>query len=65
MHTNPKDDRTRVDHILLEQFLGKGYKCEEVCEKDATIFVITHQKKYSDGSTLVLNETYKELFGTN
>lgn len=61
MQTNPKENRTRVDDILLEQFLRKGYKCEEIFEEDATLFVITHEKKNTDVITPVMNETYKNL----
>ncbi|HWI93490.1 MAG TPA: hypothetical protein VNT20_19555 [Flavisolibacter sp.] len=65
MHTNPKENRTRVDHILLEEFHRKGYKCEEIKEEDATIFIITHQKKATDSITQLINETYKELHKAN
>jgi hypothetical protein len=50
---------------LLEQFRRKGYKCEEIKEKDATIFIITHEKKNADVITQVMNEKYKDLFRTN
>jgi len=65
MYTNPKENRTRVDHILLEQFLRKGYKCEEIFEKDATIFVITHEKKTTDVISQLMSETYKEILRAN
>jgi len=65
MHTDPKKNRTQVDHILLEQFRRKGYKCEEIEENDATIFVIKHEKKNTDIITQITNETYKDLFKTN
>lgn len=65
MHTNPKENRTRIDHILLEQFHRKGYKCEEIMEADATVFIITHQRKISETITQLMNETYKELRKAN
>ena len=66
MYANPKEDRTRVDHILLEQFRRKGYKCEEVCKEDATIFIISHEKKtVTDPITQAASETYKGLHRNN
>ena len=65
MHTNPKENRILVDRILLEEFHRKGYKCEEVKEEDATIFIITHQKKGADTITKLISETYKELRKAN
>jgi hypothetical protein len=65
MPTNPKENRTRVDQILLEQFLRKGYKCEEIREEEATTFIITHEKKNTDIITQVMNETYKDLLRVN
>jgi hypothetical protein len=44
MHTDPKKNRTQVDHILLDQFRRKGYKCKEVKQQDATILIFTHEK---------------------
>jgi hypothetical protein len=65
MHTDPKKNRTQIDHILLEQFRRKGYKCEEVEEQNATIFIFTHEKKNTDIVTHVISETYKGLFKAN
>ena len=65
MYTNPKENRTQVDHILLEQFRRKGYKCEEVLEEGATVFIIKHEKKHSDIVVQVMNESYKDLLKTN
>lgn len=65
MHTNPNENRTRVDRILLEQFLRKGYKCEEVHEDDATVFIITHEKKSADVITMAVHQTYKEILKAN
>jgi hypothetical protein len=65
MYTNPKENRTQVDHILLEQFRRKGYKCEEICEENATTFVITHEKKSTEIISQVVNETYKDLLRNN
>lgn len=65
MHTNPKENRTRLDQILLEQFLCKGYKCEEIREEDATVFIITHEKKNSDVITQAMNDTYKDFLRAN
>jgi hypothetical protein len=65
MNTNPKKDRTQVDCILLEQFRRKGYVCEEIQEQDATIFIITHEKKNTDMITQVMGENYKDLLRTN
>jgi len=65
MYTNPKENRTHVDHILLEQFRRKGYKCQEVCEQNATVFIITHEKKQSDVIAQTMTESYKDFFKTN
>lgn len=65
MHANPKENRTRLDHILLEQFLRKGYKCKEILEDEATIFIIAHEKRTSEVITQVMNESYKELRKAN
>ena len=65
MHTNPKKDRIQVDHILIDQFCRKGYKCEEVQEQDSTVFIIKHEKKNTDVITQVMNETYKDLLRAN
>ena len=65
MYTNPKENRTQVDQILLEQFRRKGYKCEEILQEDATIFIIKHEKKHSDLITQVVNDSYKDLLRTN
>jgi hypothetical protein len=61
MHADSKKDRTHIDYILLEQFRRKGYKCEEVEEQDATIFIITHEKKNASMVAQVASETYKSL----
>lgn len=65
MYTNPKENRTPIDHILLEQFRRKGYKCEEVCEENATIFIIKHEKKHSEVIVTTMTDGYKDLFKTN
>lgn len=65
MHANPKENRTRLDHILLEQFLRKGYKCKEILKDEATIFIITHERKTSEVITQLVNESYKELRKAN
>ena len=65
MITNPKENRTQVDQILLEQFRRKGYKCEEILQDDATIFIIKHEKKHHDIITQVMNDSYKDLLRTN
>lgn len=65
MQTDPKKNRTQVDHILLEQFRRKGYKCEEVEQQEATLFIITHEKKITDFTTQAVSETYKGLFKAN
>lgn len=64
MHINPKESLTRVDHILLDQFLRKGYKYEEIHKDDATVFVITYDRG-NDTITGTINETYKELLRAN
>lgn len=64
MHTNPKENHTRADHILLEQFRRKGYKCEEVSEDNAIIFIIRHEKK-TEVITRLINETCKDLLKNN
>lgn len=65
MPANPKENRTRIDHILVEQFLRKGYRCEEICEENSTIFVITHEKKNTDTISQSANEMYKDLARKN
>lgn len=65
MPTNPKENRTRIDHILIEQFLRKGYKCEEICEESSTIFIITHEKRNTDTTSQATNEMYKDLVRKN
>ena len=59
MYTDPKKNRTHIDHILLEQFRRKGYKCEEVLQHDATIFIIRHGKKATDSITQAMSESFK------
>lgn len=59
MPTNPEENRTRMDHILVEQFLRKGYKCEEICEESSTIFIITHEKKNTDTISQAADEINK------
>jgi hypothetical protein len=65
MFTNPKENRTHSSFILIEQFRRKGYRCEEVKEEKATIFIITHEKKGIDSFTQVVTETYKDLLKAN
>jgi hypothetical protein len=65
MYSNPKENRTQVDRILLEEFRRKGYKCEEILQDDATVFIIKHGKKHSDFITQVVNDSYKDLLRTN
>lgn len=65
MYTNPKENRTRIDHILLEEFRRKGYKCEEIREQDATIFIITHEKKNTEVITQIMTKAYKDFSGAN
>jgi hypothetical protein len=64
MYTNPKENRTRTESVLLEQFRKKGYQCKEIKEQDATTFIIRHEKKNTDVSQLV-SETYKDLLKKN
>ena len=47
MYANPNENQTAC--ILGEQFRRKGYNCEEVRQKDATILIVTHEKKISYG----------------
>jgi hypothetical protein len=63
MYTDPKQNLIQVDHILIEQFRRKGYKCEEIKEQNATIIIISHERKNAD--TPPLNETYKDLLKAN
>ncbi len=65
MHTNPKENRTCVDHVLIEQFLRKGYRCEEIQEQNATVFIITHEKRTTDLAIQTVNETYKDVLRSN
>jgi hypothetical protein len=61
MCTNPKKNQIDANPVLIEQFRRKGYKCEEVKEKDATVFIITHEKKNTELITHVMNDAYKNL----
>lgn len=65
MFANPKENRIHVDHILLEQFRRKGYKCEEIQEQRSTIFIITHERKNTDTINQAVNDSYKGLLKTN
>ena len=65
MCTDPKENRTQVDSILLDEFRRKGYTCEEIEQQDATIFIITDEKKSTDIIPQAINETYKGFFKTN
>ena len=65
MNTNPKKNRTCIDHVLIEQFLRKGYRCEKVEEQNATVFIITHEKRNADLVIQTVNETYKDLLRSN
>ena len=65
MFTNPKKDRTQPDHILLEQFRRKGYRCDEVEENGTITFIIKHEKKINEVITQVMNDTYKDLLKAN
>lgn len=65
MPTNPKENRTRMDHILVEQFLRKGYKCDEICEESSTVFVITYERKNTDTMSQAADEMYKDLVSKN
>lgn len=49
MYANPNENRTYTACILGEQFRRKGYNCEEVRQKDATILILTHEKKIIHG----------------
>lgn len=62
MQKDPKKDRTQLDYILLEQFRRKGYKCEEIEEENATLFIITHGRKTTDILTHLSNGNYKDFF---
>jgi|GEM_PF-2282926 len=62
----PEAYPVRVDHILVEQFLRKGYSLHEIEEPDATIFIFTHEKKCAHVLTheeigLPMQLTYKDL----
>lgn len=65
MHRNPKKNRTCIDHVLIEQFLRKGYRCEEIQEQNATVFIITHEKRNTDTVIRTVNKTYKDLLRPN
>ena len=45
MHTNPKENRTQPDFILIEEFRRKGYQYREVREEGVTTIFLTHDKK--------------------
>jgi hypothetical protein len=65
MFINPKENRTQPDHILMEQFRRKGYQCEQILEQNATIFIITHERKNTEPLSQVVTEVYKDLLKTN
>lgn len=65
MHTNPKENPSQPDPILIEQFRRKGYRCEEVKQEDATILILRHEKKTADFISQIVNETYKDLLRGN
>lgn len=52
MYLNPNENRTRAACILGEQFRRKGYNCEEIREKDATILVFTHERNHPNLSSI-------------
>jgi hypothetical protein len=65
MSTNPKENRTVLSFLLIEEFHRKGYKCEEIKEENSTIFIITHEKKIIDPVSQIINKTHKDLFKAN
>ena len=65
MYTNPKENRTQSPFILIEEFRRKGYKCQEIKEENATIFIITHEKNSIDPVLQIVNESYKDLLKAN
>ncbi len=62
MQTNPKENRTPLPFILIQEFRRKGYKCEEIREGNSTIFIMKHEKK--DPILQAVQETYK-IFKAN
>lgn len=57
MQTNPKENHVYLPVILIEEFRRKGYKCQEIKEENATIFIMTHEKKSTDPLLQILNES--------
>jgi len=65
MYTNPKENRPCSNEVLFERFRRKGYRCEQIKEENATVFIIRHEKRNADGVSLLTNEVYKDLFRAN
>jgi hypothetical protein len=42
MFKNPKEPKTQFLTPLIKKFLGKGYICEEIVEKEVTIVRLRH-----------------------
>lgn len=57
---SPKEIHNQPVFGLAEQFRRKGYKCEAVRVQDATIFVLTHEKKMLNKEPVVA-ETCKKV----
>jgi hypothetical protein len=44
MYTNPKENHTYPDFLLIEQFRHKGYQCRHLQEENSNVFILTHDK---------------------
>lgn len=64
MYSNPKENRTYINQILIDQFRRKGYTCKEVETQGSTILIMTCEKKNTT-LTQVMNENYKDFLRTN
>jgi len=64
--TSPKENRTQTALMLVEQFRRKGYSCRELKETDATILILTHEKKQRALSEIpVMITGAKNFMGAN
>ena len=64
---NPKENRTQTAFMLIEQFLRKGYKCQELKDQEGTTLILTHEKKQMAvaGIPQMSGQPYKRLPGTH
>jgi hypothetical protein len=46
--SNPKENQSYPNELLLEYFRRKGYQCKKIKEDNATVIIIRHEKKKPD-----------------